>query len=134
MVIGMNKEQKLSKWVRIVSSGKPPPPYEKWTEVDELRLEEAQSDVVEMAHTVLGQMEALKKKELVLAARTMSEEEFNQLVLARSNGGAAVTDEGIVNSFRDGDGDDGLLAVENPDILNVGGALSLDFEEHAGAG
>ena len=31
------------------------------------------------------------------------------------------TDEGIVNSFRDGDGNNGLLAVENPDILNVGG-------------
>ena len=80
MVIGMNKEQKISKWGRIVSSGKRPPSYEKWTEVDELRLEEAQSDVVEMAHTALGQMEALKKKELVLAAHAMLEEEFNQLV------------------------------------------------------
>ncbi len=27
--------------------------YGKWTEEDELRLEEAQSDVVEMAHTAL---------------------------------------------------------------------------------
>jgi len=132
-VIGTNKEQKLTKWGRIVSSGKPPPSYEKWTEEDELRLEEAQLDVVEMAHTTLGQMEALKKKELVLVARAMSEEEFNQLVLARNDGGAAMTDEGIVNSVRDGDGDDGLLPVENPDILNVGGVRSLDFEEHAGA-
>ncbi len=39
---------------------------------------------------------------------------------------------GIVNSVSDGDGNDGL-AVENPDVLNVGGVLSLDFEEHAGA-
>ena len=128
----MNKEQKLSKWGRIVTSDKPPPSYEKWTEEDELRLEEAQSDVIEMAHTALGQMEALKKKELVLAARAMSEEEFNQLVLARSNGGAVVMDEGIVNSVSGGNGDDGL-AVENPDVLNVGGVRSLDFEEHAGA-
>jgi hypothetical protein len=125
-VIGMNKEQKLSKWGRILTSGKPPPLYEKWTEEDELRLEEAQSDVVEMAHTALGQMEALKKKELVLAARAMSEEEFNQLVLARSDGGAVVTDEGIVNSVSNGDSNDGL-AVENP------GVRSLDFEGHAGA-
>ncbi len=88
---------------------------------------------IEMAHTALGQMEALKKKELVLAARAMLEEEFNQLVLAQSNGGAAMMDEGIVNNFRDGDDDDGLLAVENADILNVGGVRSLDFEEHAGA-
>jgi hypothetical protein len=95
-------------------------------------LEEAQSDVIEMAHTALEQMEALKKKELVLAARAMSEEEFNQLVLAQSDGGAAVTDEGIVNSVSDGDGNDGL-AVKNPDVLNIGGVRSLDFEEHAGA-
>ncbi len=43
-----------------------------------------------------------------------------------------MTDEGIVNSVSDGDGDDGL-AVKNPDILNIGGVCSLDFEEHAGA-
>ncbi len=38
----------------------------------------------------------------------------------------------IVNSVSDGDGNDGL-AVENSDVLNVGGVRSLDFEEHAGA-
>jgi hypothetical protein len=41
-------------------------------------------------------------------------------------------DEGIVNSVRDGDGDDGQLEVEIPGVLNVGGVRSLDFEEHAG--
>ncbi len=39
---------------------------------------------------------------------------------------------GIVNSVSDGDGDN-RLAVENPDILNVGGVRYLDFEVHAGA-
>ncbi len=39
---------------------------------------------------------------------------------------------GIVNSVSAGDGDDGL-AIENPDVLNVGGVRSLDFEEHADA-
>ena len=39
---------------------------------------------------------------------------------------------GIVNSVSDGDGNNGL-AVENPDVLKVGGVHSLDFEEHAGA-
>ncbi len=38
----------------------------------------------------------------------------------------------IINSISDGDGDDGLV-VKNPDVLNVGGVRSLDFEEHAGA-
>ncbi len=67
----------------------------------------------------------------------MSEEEFNQLVLAWSDQGAAMTDEGIFNSISDaGDGDDWpLLAIENPDILNNDGEIcSLDFEEEAGAG
>ncbi len=37
-----------------------------------------------MVHTALGHMVVLKKKELLLAAREMSQEEFNQLVAARS--------------------------------------------------
>ena len=40
---------------------------------------EAQSDIVDMAHTALGQLEALKKKELTLAAMMMSEDEFDKL-------------------------------------------------------
>ncbi len=36
-----------------------------------------------MAHTHLGHMKALKKKELVLVARTMLQEEFDQLVADR---------------------------------------------------
>ena len=79
----LNKEEKLAKWGRIMNSLKPPPSYEKWTHEDEVKLEEAQSDVVEMAHTALGHMVALKKKELLLAAREMSQEEFDQLVAAR---------------------------------------------------
>jgi hypothetical protein len=51
-----------------------------------VRLEEAQLDIVEMAHTALGQMEALKKNELVLVAHAMLQEEFNQLVLPQSEG------------------------------------------------
>jgi hypothetical protein len=60
----MNKEEKLAKWGRIVTSMKPPPLYEKWTNGDEVKLEEAQLDIIEMAHTALGHMVALKKKEL----------------------------------------------------------------------
>ena len=37
-----------------------------------------------MAHTALGHLEELKKKELVLAAMTMSSEEFEQLVAQRN--------------------------------------------------
>jgi hypothetical protein len=60
----MKKEEKLSAWVAIVNRGKAPPSFEKWTDDDDLKLMEAQSDVVEieMAHTALGHMEAPKKK------------------------------------------------------------------------
>jgi len=45
---------------------------------DEEQLKEAQSNVVEMAHTALGHLEALKKKELLLAALLMTQEEFDK--------------------------------------------------------
>jgi hypothetical protein len=63
---------------------KPPPLFKKWTNEDEVKLEEAQSDIVEMMHTALGHMVALKKKELLFAVHEMSQEEFDQLVAARS--------------------------------------------------
>ena len=80
----MKKDEKLAAWVDIVSSGRAPPLYERWTEVDDAKLLEAQSDIVEMAHTALGHLEELKKKELVLASMTMSNEEFDQLVARRN--------------------------------------------------
>jgi hypothetical protein len=83
-VAKMKKDEKLAAWVVIVSSGRATPPYERWTGVDDAKLLEAQSEIVEMAHTALGHLEELKKKELVLAAMTMSNEEFNQLVAQRN--------------------------------------------------
>jgi len=83
-VAKMKKEEKVAAWVDIVSSGREPPSDERWTEVDEAKLLEAQSDIVEMAHTALGHLEELKKKELVLAAMTMSNEEFDRLVAQRN--------------------------------------------------
>ncbi len=61
----LNKEEKLAKWGRIVTSMKSPPSYEKWTNEDEVMLEEAQSENVEMAHTALGHMVVLKKGAVV---------------------------------------------------------------------
>ena len=73
----MNKDKKLAEWLRIVDSRKLLPSFEKWTDDDEVRLEEVQSDIIDMAHMALGHMEELKKKELVLVARAMSQEKFN---------------------------------------------------------
>ena len=83
-VAKIKKAKKLAAWVVMVSSRRAPPPYKRWTGVNDAKLLEAQSDIVEMAHTALGHLEELKKKERVLAAMTMSNEEFNQLVAQRN--------------------------------------------------
>jgi len=80
----MKKDKKPVAWVVIVRRGRAPPPYERWTGVDDAKLLEAQSDIVEMAHAALGHQEELKKKELVLAPMTMSNKEFDQLVAQRN--------------------------------------------------
>jgi hypothetical protein len=77
----MNKPERLAAWAAIVRSGRAPPSY---TKADDANLLEAQSDVVEMAHTALGHLEELKKKELELAAMAMSNEEFDRLVAQRN--------------------------------------------------
>jgi hypothetical protein len=84
-VASMKKDAKLNTWLRIVEQNEVPPPFEKWTNADDLKLEEAKSDIIEMEHMHLGHMEVLKKKELVLAVRAMSQEEFDQLVADRQS-------------------------------------------------
>ena len=77
----MNKPERLAAWAAIVRSGRAPPSY---TKADDANLLEAQSDVVEMAHTALGHLEELKKKELELAAMAMSNKEFDRMVAQRN--------------------------------------------------
>ncbi len=73
-VADMNKDKKLAEWLKIVGLRKSPPSFDTWADEDEVRLEEAQSDIVVMGHTALGHMEELKKKELMLAACAISQE------------------------------------------------------------
>ena len=49
------------------------------TKADERKLAEASVTMVTIGHTALGRMVDTKKKELVLAAATMSNEEFEAL-------------------------------------------------------
>ena len=76
---GMKKEGKLSAWVAIVNRGKEPPSFKKWTDADYIIVLEAQSEVVEMAHTALGHLEVPKKKKL-----TTTQEEFDKLAANRN--------------------------------------------------
>ncbi len=48
--------------MQIKNNGKAPPSFERWTDADKEKLLEAQSDIVEMAHTALGHLEQMKKK------------------------------------------------------------------------
>ena len=82
-VASLNKNAKFVAWMEIKRRGKAPPALNKWTHDDKEQLKEAQSNVVEMAHTALGHLEALKKKALLLAALLMTQEEFDKLAVKR---------------------------------------------------
>jgi hypothetical protein len=47
---GMKKKEKLIAWLAIVDRGTAPPLFEKWTDANDIKLLEAQSDVIKMAH------------------------------------------------------------------------------------
>jgi hypothetical protein len=68
----MNKAAKILAWKGIVDSNRQPPLFSKWTEADERKLAEVSVTTVTIGHTALGRMIDMKKKELVLAAATMS--------------------------------------------------------------
>jgi hypothetical protein len=70
-VAGMLKEAKFVAWMGIKNSGKAPPLFKRWTNANEDQMLSAQSDIVEMAHMAIGHLEALKKRELLLAALTV---------------------------------------------------------------
>ncbi len=82
-VASLNKNAKFVAWMEIKRRGKAPPALNKWTHDDKEQLKEAQSNVVEMAHTALGHLEALKKNALLLAALLMTQKEFDKLAVKR---------------------------------------------------
>jgi hypothetical protein len=51
---------------------------ERWTNGNKEKMLDAQSNIVGMKHMALGRLKALKKKEFLLAALTMSQEEFKK--------------------------------------------------------
>ena len=71
----------LSTWhqlakVASVEKRKVLPPFKNWTNADDLKLEEAKLDTVKMAHTRLGHMGELNKKELVLTVHVMIQKDL----------------------------------------------------------
>ena len=62
-VAGMKEEAKFIVWLEIKNHKRPPPLLKIWTNADEEQLLEAQSNIIDMAHTALGHLEVLKKRE-----------------------------------------------------------------------
>ncbi len=75
----MNKAAKVLARKGTVNNNQQPPSFSRWTKADERKLAEALITMVTIGHTALGRMVGMKKKELVLAAVTMSNEEFKVL-------------------------------------------------------
>ena len=61
----MNKAEKVRAWKDIVDNNRQPPLFSRWTEDDERKLVEASEYMINIAHTALGRMQEMKKKELV---------------------------------------------------------------------
>ncbi len=66
-------------WKGIVDNNQQPPSFSKWTKADERKLAEALATMLTIGHTALGRMVDMKKKELVLAAVTLLNNEFKVL-------------------------------------------------------
>jgi hypothetical protein len=75
----MNKAAKSLAWKGVVDNNWQPPLFSRWTKADERKLAEASVTMVEIGHTALGRMVDMKKEELLLAAVTMSNDEFEVL-------------------------------------------------------
>jgi hypothetical protein len=78
-ITGICAMPKVLAWKGIVDKNRHPPLLSRWTEADERKLAEASVTTVTIGHTALRRMVAMKKKELVLAAATMLNEEFEVL-------------------------------------------------------
>ncbi len=81
-----------------------------------MSLEEVQSDISDISHTALGHFEEPKKKELVLAARAMLQEEFDKLVAARN----MATFAELLASDGNGDGNGNGDGMDESDIIMIG--------------
>jgi len=71
---GAKRVNKVEQWRQIMSSGKRPPDYDRWTAEDEERLTALQGAKVDIGDTQYGWELALRERELMAAADTMNRE------------------------------------------------------------
>ena len=60
--VNWKKENKLVEWLRIVASGKPPPPCNRWTDGEEERLGSLSADKIDIGDTAYGRELVLKQR------------------------------------------------------------------------
>jgi hypothetical protein len=76
---GAKRADKVEQWKRILESGKRLPDYDWWTAEDEERLIAFQGTKVDIKDTQYGRELALRERELMAAANTMSQEKRDAL-------------------------------------------------------
>lgn len=80
----MTTEEKMQAWRDIQARGTAPPTCERWSDEDERELLEASKTEIAVSDTALGRAKARKEKELELAALTMTDEKWEQIVARRN--------------------------------------------------
>jgi len=85
----MLRNEKQQKWESV--RGQQPPVCERWTDDDENALKEASRTDLDIGDTALGRLKKRKKKELVRTVKDMTEEEWSEVIAARSLATLATT-------------------------------------------
>ena len=78
----MVQKDKERKWDSIRQQQ--PPMFEQWTDDDENELKEACRPDLEIGDTALGRLEKKRKRDLVQTATKMTEDEWHEVIAARS--------------------------------------------------
>ena len=66
-------------WIGILETGADPPPYKKWTEEDERKLNDLKSADIDIEDTALGRYKANRKRDLMNSIDDLSKEERQSL-------------------------------------------------------
>ena len=95
----MVRKDKERKWDSIRQQQ--PPMFEQWTDDDKNELKEACRTDLEIGDTALGRLEKKRKRDLVQTATKMTEDEWNEVIAARSLSTLATMPETTTNLDED---------------------------------
>ena len=76
-VKGAKKADKLAQWIGMKDTA--PPQYDKWTEADDIILDNLMTKEIDIADTAYGRMQALKEREINTTIHKMLKEKREEL-------------------------------------------------------